>query len=835
MSHLVRFIVAVVFLPCFSGWSERADPHVEALIGKMTLEEKAGQLGVFARPGGSDFNPGTGSDWKNVASLLRKGLIGSLYNGAGVKANLELQRIAVEESRLGIPIIFGADVWHGMRTVFPIPLGEAASFEPELARETARATADEATASGIQWTYAPMVDVSRDQRWGRVAEGAGEDPFLGQAFARARVQGYQGPDLTANDSMAACLKHFAGYGGVQAGLDYSAADTSQATFRDVFLPPFRAGIEAGALTLMSAFVSVLGGVPASGNRWLQTKVLRHELGFDGFVVSDYEADLELINHGYATNESDAAQKALWAGVDMSMQSGIYRTHLPDLVQGGQISLETLDTSVRRVLNVKSRMGLLENPYRSLDVDRESKRHWVPEHDALARHVARKSIVMLKNNGGILPLSRKKQKIALVGWWIDDQDNEEGCGVVWGNRSHVVTLAQGIADAVDDKASVRKVTGSGVEVPYIGGLKAATEAAHWADVVVLALGEATNFTGEAESRTDIVIPEAQRELAEALAATGKPLVVLLKNGRALALDGAVKDASAILVTWFLGKQTGHAIADILFGDYSPSGRLPISFPLRAGQQPYFYNHMSSGRPCTGENRAFKNCWRQIGNDALYPFGHGLTFTKFSYSIPTLSSSMLWWDGAIIINATVTNIGDRAGEEVVQLYVHDRVASRVRPVRELKGFVKVFLGAGESHEVTFTLDRQALTFAVADTQLQEGADVMVVEPGMFDVWVTSSATAGAAVEFELLAPQCSVAQALSQNSLMPTAQSDVAVPNVSASSASQAAWLPMNLAFVVCFFVGTLCGGAAMFKIMVRHHLQHGHLKPLMHELQSNVEG
>lgn len=828
MSHRVRFIVALAFLPCFRGQTEHADPRVEALIAKMTLEEKAGQLGVFARPGGSDFNPGTDGNWHDTVALLRKGLIGSLYNGAGVKANLKLQRIAVEESRLGIPMIFGADIWHGMSTVFPIPLGEAASFEPELAKKTARATADEATAMGIHWTYAPMVDVARDQRWGRVAEGAGEDPFLGQAFARARVQGYQGPDPAANDSLAACLKHFAGYGGVQAGLDYSAADTSQATFRDVFLPPFKAGIEAGALTLMSAFVSVLGGVPASGNRWLQTEVLRHELGFDGFVVSDYEADKELINHGYASNESDAAQKALWAGVDMSMQSGIYRTHLPSLVREGKVSLETLDDGVRRVLNVKSRMGLLDNPYRSLDLDREANRKKGPGYDALARHVARQSVVLLKNSGGVLPLS-KKQKIALVGWWIDDQDNAEGVGVVWGDRSHVVTLAQGISDAVEDKANIRKVTASGVESLNEGGLEAATDAARWADVVVLALGEPTNYAGEAQSRTGIVIPEAQRDLAEALSTTGKPLVVLLKNGRALALRGAVKDASAIMVTWFLGTQTGHSIADVLFGDYSPSGRLPVSFPLRAGQQPYFYNHMSSGRPCVGEDHAFKNCWRQIGNDALYPFGHGLTYTTFTYSMPTLSSSTLSWDGVIKISATIINVGGRAGEEVVQLYVHDRVASRVRPVRELKGFVKVSLGAGQSQNVTFSLDRQDLTFAVDDTQLKEGGDTTVVEPGMFDVWVTSSATAGVPVEFELLAPQCSDTRAL-----LPTSKSLVAVPKVAASSASNNGWLLTIGAWVACFGGGILFGGALVFHFMVRRHLQRGHLKPLMMELQGDVQ-
>jgi len=379
--------------------------------------------------------------------------------------------------------------------------------------------------------------------------------------------------------------------------------------------------------------------------------------------------------------------------------------------------------------------------------------WVPEHDKLSRHVARQSVVMLKNEGNVLPLKKTGQKIALIGWWVEDQMNAEGCGVIWGNHSAVVTLAQGMAEAIDDPSNLRTVHGSGVEIPCDGGIEAATQATDWADVVVLAFGEPKNYSGEAQSRTDIVIPDAQMKLAEAVAAKGKPMVVLLKNGRALALDGAVKDASAILVTWFLGKMQGNAIADLLFGDFSPSGRLPVSFPIRSGQQPFFYNHMSSGRPCVGETAMWKNCWRQIRNEPLYPFGHGLTYTSFDYSEPTFSSASLAWDGAINITATVTNVGDRAGEEVVQLYMHDVVASKVRPIRELKGFRKISLQAGESRDVTFTLTRHDLLFAVADPH---GKDVdgskMVVEPGAFDVWISPSATTGESAQFELEAPAC-----------------------------------------------------------------------------------
>jgi beta-glucosidase len=755
----------------------------------MTLEEKAGQLGVFSRPGGSDYNPGSGADWNKTVKLLRNGSIGSLYNGGGVTPNLALQRIAVEESRLGIPLIFGADVWHGMRTIFPIPLGEAASWNPEIAKQTARATAVEATSSGIQWTYSPMVDVARDQRWGRVAEGAGEDPFLGQAFARARVQGFQGPSLTANDSMVACLKHYAGYGGVAAGLDYSASDVSEATFRDVFLPPFIAGVEAGALTLMSAFIAIVGGVPATGSRWLQTEVLREELGFDGFVVSDYEADLELIDHGFAANESDAAQKALWAGVDMSMQSGLYRTYLPALVREGKVALATLDEAVRRVLNAKARMGLFDNPYRSLNATREAADHYIPAHDALALEVATQSVVLLKNEppnkkadqlkadqlntaqlevdtplasrdplvsgdplDPILPLRKSGMKIAVVGWWAEDQANAQGVGVIWGNESFVVTLGSGIAQAMTSPSvDLRVVNGSGVEAAIEGGVEAAVEAATWADVVVLAVGEPKGYSGEAQSRADITIPAAQMQVAEAVAATGTPIVALIKNGRALELSGAVADASAILVTWFLGKQTGSSIAALLFGDRSPSGRLPVSFPIVSGQQPYFYNHMSSGRPCVGKSRSFKNCWRDYPNAALYPFGHGLTYGVIKYDAPTFTprTAKMRWDGFLNISTKVTNTGSRAADEVVQLYVHDQVASRVRPVRELKGFARIRLAAGASQEVTFTLDRHALSFAVANPhQSITGGNRTVTEPGMFTVWVTSSATAGTPSEFELL---------------------------------------------------------------------------------------
>ncbi|WP_411834806.1 glycoside hydrolase family 3 N-terminal domain-containing protein [Pseudoxanthomonas mexicana] len=721
--------------------------RVEALIAQMTLEEKIGQLGAFAdavRPFAFEVNPETfARDAEQVRGQIRAGRVGALFNGVGAAEGREAQRIAVEESRLGIPLLFGADVIHGMRTVFPIPLAEAASFEPELARRTARATAVEATAAGLHWTFAPMVDVARDQRWGRVAETSGEDTHLASAFAVARVQGFQGEDLTAPDSLLATLKHFAAYGAVAAGLDYSSTDMSPQTLREVHLPPFQAGIAAGALTLMSSFNDI-NGVPASANRELLTDILRGQWDFGGFVVSDYTSDFELIAHGYAEDERDAARLSLHAGLDMSLQSGIYARHLAGLVESGALPLATLDEAVRRVLRVKAAVGLFDDPYRCLDPAREADASHLPAHDALARDAARRSIVMLKNAGDVLPLRKAGQRIALIGPFGEDRDNIGGCWNIFGDRSRDVDLASGLRAALDDPDMLAIVRGCDFEAPLAGGIEAAVAAARAADVVLLAIGEPEDYSGEAQSRLGITIPAAQQALAEAVAAAGTPVVALLRNGRALALHGAVRDAQAILVTWFLGTQTGHAVADVLFGDYSPSARLPVSFPLDSGQQPYFYNHARSGRPeLPDQPWAFKNRWREIPHAPLYPFGHGLGYARFEYGAPVLESDTLRWDGTLTVRCAIRHAGGPAGEEVAQLYIHDRVASRVRPVRELKGFAKLRLEPGQATEVGFTLTRHDLAFHDAHNRL-------TAEPGEFDLWVAPSALAGEAVRFRLLAP-------------------------------------------------------------------------------------
>ncbi|XTQ94684.1 glycoside hydrolase family 3 N-terminal domain-containing protein [Xanthomonas sacchari] len=721
-----------------------ASDRIESLIARMTVEEKVGQLGVFAdmvRPFAPDVNPEANvRNADEVLQQVRAGRVGSLFNGVGAELGRRIQQVALEESRLGIPVILAADVIHGMRTVFPIPLGEAASFEPELAERTARATAVEATAAGIHWTYAPAVDIARDQRWGRGAEGAGEDVVLGCAFAAARVRGFHGPDLRADDALLATPKHFAAYGAVAAGMEYASVDIAPQTLRDVHLPPFQAAFEAGALSVMTSFNDI-NGVPASANHELLTEILRGEWKFPGVVISDYTADMELIAHGYAADERDATKKAFLAGMDMSMQSGFYAAHLPSLVEDGEVPMALLDASVRRVLELKEAIGLLDDPYRSLDPAREADPSHIAAHDALARDAARRSIVLLKNDGPVLPLRKQGQKIALIGPFAQDRDNIEGCWTLFGDKSRYVTLEAGVRAALADAQALTVVPGCGLEAPLDGGIEAAVAAARAADVVVLALGEPQRYSGEAQSRTQIVLPPAQQALAEAVAATGTPLVVLLRNGRALALQGAVRDAAAIAVTWYLGTQTGPAVADVLFGDYNPSARLPVSFPLDAGQQPYFYNHPRTGRPELPTMSEFKSRWREVPNAPLYPFGHGLGYTQFAYGAPQLDRTQVGWDDTLTVTTRIDNVGEREGEEVVQLYIHDRVASRVRPVRELKAFRKVRLAAGEGMEVRFTLDRHALAFTGRDGQC-------AAEPGLFDLWVCASSASGEPVAFELL---------------------------------------------------------------------------------------
>ena len=727
-----------------SSLSARAEAHIEELIARMTIEEKAGQLSIFSDmtrlTPQSLINPEAGPPVdKNLAQRVREGRLIGVFNGLGAAGARAIQRVAVEESRLKIPLIFGADVLHGLYTVFPIPLGEAASFDPQLAERTARAAAIESTANGLHWTFAPMVDIGRDQRWGRVAEGSGEDPYLGSQLAVARVRGFQGKSLTDEDSMLACPKHFVAYGAASGGMDYNTVEMSEQTLHEVYLTPFKAAFDAGALSTMSSFNDI-NGVPMSANRKLMTGLLREQWKFRGMVVSDYTADKELIMHGVAKDDREAAKLAILAGVDISMQSDLYNLYLPGLVASGELPLAVVDESVRRVLRTKYLLGLFDNPYRSLDPEVEKRNTMTPQLRAVARESARASIVLLKNQGNLLPLAKSGQKIALIGPFGSDTKNLAGPWAPFAKSDHVASVEQGMRAVLADKASLTVTLGSLIEKPLEGGIEAAVAAAQAADVVVLAVGEGQDMSGEAQSRTEIVVPEPQQRLAEAVAKVGKPMVVLLRNGRALALEGAVRDAQAIVVTWFLGTETGSAIADVLFGDYSPSGRLPVSFPQDSGQQPYFYNRRTTGRPEGDEGPAFKARYREVSNEALYAFGHGLTYSRFTYDRPRLSSEALSWNGTLTVTAKITNTGEREAEEVVQLYIRDRVASMTRPIRELKGFRKVRLPPGASTDVQFTLTRQDLAFYNLEMQF-------VAEPGEFDVWVAPSATTGVSRRFVL----------------------------------------------------------------------------------------
>jgi len=724
---------------------KRADaPFIEALIAKMTLEEKAGQLTLLPSAwGGSkaaQFNPpGNGQSFDQQVADAVAGKLTGVFNGNGAEMARRMQHAVMTQSRLGIPLMFAADVIHGHRTLFPLPLGEAASFEPELAERTARAAAFEAAGAGIDWTFAPMVDIARDQRWGRVMEGTGEDILLGSLFAAARVRGFQGDDLTADDAMLACPKHFAAYGAAEAGLDYNTVDISERTLREVYLPPFKASFDAGALTTMASF-NEISGVPSTANKWLMTDLLRGEWKFPGMVVSDYTGDEELIMHGFAEDGKDAARLSILAGVDMSMASNLYMMHLPALVREGLVPESQVDESVRRVLTIKAVLGLFDDPFRRIDPAREAKRSMTAQNIALAREAGRKSIVMLRNEGGVLPLPLSS-KVALIGPFAEGPHDLIGGWAVYGDDAQAVDLATGMRKA---GGTVTVAEGCGVETPVPGGIEAALEAATGADVVVLSLGEAQTMSGEAQSRTDIIVPRVQQELAEAVAKLGKPMVVVLRNGRALALEGVIRDAQAILVTWYLGTESGTAIADILYGSHSPSGRLPVSFPYDTGQQPFHYDRKRTGRPQPpGPRVDYKAQFREVPNEALFPFGHGLTYGEVRYGDLHLDGQVLPWDGAVTVSATVTNSGSHAIEEVAQFYIHDRVASVTRPVRQLVAFDKVALAPDQTKTVSFRLDRSMLEFYGLDEK-------PVVEPGEFDLWIAPSAQAeGASGKIRLTA--------------------------------------------------------------------------------------
>jgi len=714
-------------LPAQSPVAER---HIDSLLARMTLEEKLGQLNQLS----VDQQPTA-----EQLALVRRGLVGSLFNLTGAAATRDAQRVAMTESRLRIPLIFGHDVIHGYRTIFPIPLGEAASWDPEAVEAAAHVAAKEAAAAGLHWTFAPMVDVARDPRWGRIAEGSGEDPYLGSAMAAARVRGFQGSDPRAPDAVLATVKHFAAYGGAEGGRDYNTVDLSERTLREVYLPPYKAALDAGAGSVMTSF-NEIGGIPSTASPWLMTSLLRREWGFRGFVVSDWTAVAELLNHGVAGSRAEAGKLALEAGVDMDMVSRIYVDDLPALVRAGRIPMAVVNEAVRRVLRAKAALGLFDDPYHGTTVERERAVLLAPEHRQLARRVAEESIVLLKNDGSLLPLGPRVRTVAVIGPLADDNVSALGSWPGRGDPRDAVTPLEGIK-AHAGSVSVLYAKGCGITDTATAGFADAVAAAKQADVAVLVLGEAGDMSGEAASRANIDLPGVQPRLLEAIHATGTPVVLVTMNGRPLTIPWAAEHVPAIVESWFLGVETGPALAAVLFGDVSPSGKLPATFPRNVGQIPLYYNHKNTGRP-TGQDK-YTSKYVDLPVTPLFPFGHGLTYTTFGYSDLRLGAPRITPTGTQRVSVTVTNTGTREGAEVVQLYVHDEVASVTRPVRQLAGFRRVSLKPGEARTVDFQLTSKELGLYNRDMKF-------VVEPGKFRVFVGGSSVGGLEAEFEVSAP-------------------------------------------------------------------------------------
>ena len=714
---------------------------VANLMAKMTLDEKIGQLNLVT-PGGAV----TGSVVsQGVDENIRKGAVGGLFGITGPEKVRKAQEIAVNNSRLHIPLIFGLDVIHGHRTIFPIPLGLSCSWDTALIRKSASIAATEATADGLNWAFSPMVDIARDARWGRISEGSGEDPFLGAQIAKAMVQGYQGKDYSSAHNVMACVKHFALYGAAEAGRDYNTVDMGRVKMYEYYLPPYKAAVDAGVGSVMSSF-NEIDGVPATGNKWLLTDLLRKQWGFKGFVVSDYTSISEMINHGIGDLQTVSA-RALSAGLDMDMVAEGFLSTTKKSLAEGKVTQKQIDDACRRILEAKYALGLFTDPYRYMDDTRPAKEILTADTRAAARGIAAHSLVLLKNDQQTLPL-QKTGTIALVGPLADSRRNMLGTWSVSGDYTKSVSLLEGIknvagsnvnivyakgANIADDSMLVKRANALGVEIETDAKSPAelineAVAAAAKADVIVAALGEAADMTGEASSRSDINIPESQENLLKALVQTGKPVVLVLFNGRPLTLTWEDKHVPAILDAWFAGTEAGNAIADVLFGSYNPSGKITASFPRNVGQIPVYYNHKNTGRPFHGEDFAkFKSDYLDVPNEPLYPFGYGLSYTSFSYGEVKLNKTALKGNETLTATIIVTNTGKYAGEETVQLYISDPVASLTRAVEDLKGFKKVYLQPGESKEVVFTITTNELKFYNSNLQYDWEAGQFFVRIG------------------------------------------------------------------------------------------------------------
>src|SRR5256714_1618196 len=730
VAALLLILSAIPSLTSRAAPPDAVEERINKLIAQMTLEEKLGQLQILDGEADGKYRP-------EHLEMVRQGRLGSTLNVRGAKRVNELQRIAVEQSRLKIPLLFGFDVIHGYRTIFPISLGEAASWDPAAVERAASIAAAESAAAGVRWTFAPMLDIARDARWGRISEGSGEDSYLGSVMARARVRGFQGSDYSASDRVVACAKHWVAYGAAESGRDYNTTDVSEWTLREVYFPPFKAAVDAGVGTFMSAF-NDLNGVPTSANPFTLTRVLRDEWKFDGFVVSDYESVRELMNHGIAASEADAARQALNAGVDMEMVSRLYNKHVAALLNEGKVSMRTIDEAVRRILRVKFRLGLFEHPY--ADEAREASVIFNTENRAAARAVAARSMVLLKNEREVLPLNKTTDQIAVIGPLADSQRDMIGSWSGDGRAEDAVTLLEGIRAKVSPQTKIIYARGCDITGDATSGINEAVRVASESDAVVLAIGESADMSGEARSRSTLDLPGRQLELARAIQATGKPVAVVLMNGRPLSINWLAENVPAILETWFAGSQAGHAIADVLFGDVNPGGKLPVTFPRAVGQVPLYYNHMNTGRP-PDANNPYTSKYIDLPWTPLYPFGYGLSYTQFRFSNLQLSAPRMRADGSLKVSVEVENIGKRLGDEVAQLYVRDVAASRTRPVKELQGFERITLKPGERRRVGFMLKPAHLGFYNRDMKF-------VVEPGTFKVWVGADSASGLESSFEVV---------------------------------------------------------------------------------------
>ena len=735
---------------------EITERKIDSVLSLMTIDEKIGQLVQYSGKWDATGPSSSVSDqYKN--DKLRKGEVGAMLNVSSVASVRETQRIVMENSRLKIPLLFGYDVIHGYKTIFPIPLGESASWDLDIMQQSAVISAKEASASGINWVFAPMIDVSRDARWGRIMEGSGEDTYLTTVIGVAKIKGLQGNDLSNSNTVAACAKHFAGYGFAESGRDYNTINIGEFELHNTILPPFKAAANAGVATFMNAFNDI-DGIPSTGHKYLQRDLLKGEWNWPGFVVSDWGSIGELIAHGYASDLKQASEIALNAGSDMDMQSYAYEASLKELVKEDNVALSLVDDAVRRVLRVKFHLGLFDDPYKYCNEEREQNDIYNQAHLNVARDVAKKSIVLLKNNNQLLPLSKSVSSVAVIGPLADDKNTPLGNWRAKGEYNSAVSLLEGVKQAVSKNTKVYYEKGVALTIPTIkpgenqfstpiefnttdtSGIRKAVEVAKKAEVVLLAIGEDAYQTGEGRSQVDIGFKGLQLELLEAIKKVNKNIVIVLMNGRPMDIRSASEMVPSILECWHLGSQSGNAIADVIFGDYNPSGKLPVSFPHHVGQEPLYYNQKNTGRPY-GLKQVTYSAYRDAPRFALYPFGYGLSYTTFKYDNLTLNTSEIKVNGELEVSVNVTNVGDREGEEVVQLYIRDLVGSLVRPIRELKGFKKMMLKPGETKTVTFLINSETLQFYSVNKKWE-------VEPGDFDVWVGGSSKAELKERFSVI---------------------------------------------------------------------------------------